>query len=141
MLCIRTSPISFNRHPLIRRRKYTTKSKKRRIRYSKPHNELSTEGWSHSQKSYFERFGASETVGARGLNKFQTSFSEHSGVPTAVINELNAQASNINQLLSNTNNVLSSLGGLANIEKSAEGQGIVQSSLRKRPHRESHGPL
>jgi hypothetical protein len=90
------------------------------------HEALFTEGWSYSQKQVFNRFGANEIVGTKGLQKFESAFNDNSGVPSAVISELNQQAQKISQLLTNTNNVLTSLGNLNEVEKSEEGRGIVQ---------------
>jgi hypothetical protein len=89
-------------------------------------NKLSIDGWSYSQKHIFNKFGAAGVVGTDGLRRFESSFSENSGVPSAVVNELNQQANSISQLLTNTNNVLTSLGGLSEVEKSEEGKGIVE---------------
>ena len=89
-----------------------TQIKETKDKIRQAHNDLSTDGWSYSQKNDFQRFGAADTVGTNGLNKFDAAFTENSGVPTAVINDLNEQANKIGQLLTNTNNVLNSLGSL-----------------------------
>ena len=90
------------------------------------HNQLSVDGWSYSQKQVFNKFGATGVVGIDGLKRFDSSFSENSGVPLAVVSELSQQANAITQLLTNTNNVLTSLGGLSEVEKSEDGKGIVE---------------
>ena len=79
----------------------------------------------------FTKFGAAEVVGSDGLKKFESAFSENSGVPSAVITELNEHATRIAQLLTNTNNVLTSLGGLGEVDQSEEGRGVVEIVFRK----------
>ncbi|HVZ67044.1 MAG TPA: hypothetical protein VG917_02175 [Patescibacteria group bacterium] len=90
------------------------------------HEDLNTMGWSHTQTQIFTKFGAAEILGKIGLEKFEKTFNDNAGVPTAVTAELSQQSQLISQLLTNVNNILSSLGNLGEVDKSESGKGVVQ---------------